>query len=349
MIGANRALLCRMAKHPKQPADQAQSGPAHAHTGRAHRKTVAQRRFKLGSRAVITKGIPRAILQDLYHYFMTVGWPQLFATFAAFFLGFDLLFGLVYDLVPGCIANLNPRGFAGAFFFSVETLSTVGYGDMHPQTVYGHVVAMIEAFVGLMALALITGIMFARFSRPRARFLFARTAIVRPIDGKITLMFRTANARQNIVQEASAQLRMLRDEVTQEGYQLRRITDLPLVRSQHPLFMLGWNIMHVIDAHSPLHDQNSATLRESGAVFILSVSGTDETTGQVLMARAEYQSDAIRWNEAFRDVIEITEDGTLQLDYSKFHDVEPLAVRVHKATNAAREGTDETRPESHLL
>lgn len=342
MIGANRALLCRMATHPKPPSAHDKGGPTPARTGRAHRQAVRQRRFKIGSRAVISIGIPRAILQDLYHYFMTVGWPLLFATFAAFFLGFDLLFGLAYDLVPGCIANLNPRGFPGAFFFSVETLSTVGYGEMHPQTVYGHVVAMIEAFVGLMTLALITGIMFARFSRPRARFLFARTAVVRPIDGKITLMFRAANARQNIVQEATAQLRMLRDEVTQEGYRLRRIIDLPLVRSQHPLFALGWNIMHVIDAQSPLRDQNAATLRESGALFILSVGGTDETTGQVLMARAEYHSDAIRWNEAFRDVVEIGEDGTLQMDYRKFHDVEPLAGRAGEAADAER---PEPRPE----
>ena len=109
---------------------------------------------------------------------MTVSWPRLFATLAAFFLLFDLLFGLLYYLEPGCIANLNPPGFAGDFFFSVETLATVGYGEMHPQSFYGHTVAMIEIFVGLMSLALITGLMFARFSRPHARFLFAKYAVV---------------------------------------------------------------------------------------------------------------------------------------------------------------------------
>ena len=185
----------------------------------SHSRPVGLRRIKIGQREVLTQGIARAVLQDLYHYFMTVSWPKTFGTIAASFLVFDVLFGCLYDAVPGCIANLNPPGFLGAFFFSVETLATVGYGDMHPQTLYGHVVAMIEIFVGLMMLALITGLMFARFSRPKARFLFARFAVVRPIDGKLTLMFRTANARQNVVQEASAQLRMLRDEVTEEGYQ----------------------------------------------------------------------------------------------------------------------------------
>jgi inward rectifier potassium channel len=283
-----------------------------------------RRRLSLGGREVITHGIARPVWQDLYHYFMTVGWPRTFATLAAFFLLFDLLFGWLYYRAPGCIANLNPPGFAGAFFFSVETLATVGYGDMHPQTPYGHSIAAIEIFVGLMSLALITGIMFARFSRPRARFLFARHAVVRPIDGQRMLMFRAANARQNVIQEASAQLRMVRDEVTVEGFELRRITDLPLVRAQHPIFILGWNLMHPIDERSPLRDASEESLRATATTFILSLSGTDETTGQVLMARAEYSSEAIRWNESFRDILETAADGTLQIDYGRFHDVEPL-------------------------
>jgi inward rectifier potassium channel len=287
-------------------------------------RSSAPRRIRLGARDVVSKGLSIAVVQDLYHYFMTVSWTRLFATIAAFFLVFDLLFGCLYDLVPGCVANLNPPGFAGAFFFSVETLATVGYGDMHPQTLYGHVVAMIEIFVGLMMLAVITGIMFARFSRPKARFMFAKVAVVRPIDGRQTLMFRAANARQNVVQEASAKLRMLRDDVTPEGYRLRRIVDLPLVRSQHPVFALGWNLMHTIDGQSPLRSESAESLAESQTTFILSLSGTDETTGQVLMARAEYPSEAIRWNEAFQDILEVQPDGSLHIDYSKFDEVEPL-------------------------
>jgi len=264
-------------------------------------------------------------MHDLYHHFMTVGWPRLFVTLAAFFLSFDLLFGLLYHLAPGCIANLNPPGFAGAFFFSVETFATVGYGDMHPQTLYGHLVAMVEIFAGLMSLALITGIMFARFSRPRARFLFTRNAVVRPIDGRTTFVVRAANERQNIVQDASAQLRMLRDEVTVEGVTIRRIIDLPLVRSQHPMFALGWTIMHVIDEASPLCSETAQSLREKDASFVLSVTGTDETTGQVLSARTEYTSEDIHWNAAFSDLLEEAEDGTLHVDYRRFDRVEPLA------------------------
>jgi inward rectifier potassium channel len=281
------------------------------------------RRVRVGAREIITEGLARGVLHDLFHFFMTVTWLQLFSTFAGFFLGFDVLFGLLYHLVPGCIANLNPPGFAGDFFFSVETLATVGYGDMHPQTVYGHTVAMVEIFVGLMSLAVITGIMFARFSRPRARFLFTRNAVVRPIDGKRTLVFRAANERQNVVQDASARLRMLRNEVSREGFRMRRVIDLPLVRSQHPMFVLGWTIMHVIDDASPLQGETSESLQRCEAAFVLSVSGTDDTTGQTLMARGEYSHADIRWNSTFLDMLEEAEDGTLHMDYAKFHDVEP--------------------------
>jgi inward rectifier potassium channel len=289
--------------------------------------------MRLGARMVITQGIRVEVLQDLFHHFMKVGWPRLFATIAAFFLGFDLLFGFLYNLVPGCIANLNPPGFAGAFFFSVETLATVGYGDMHPQTFYGHTLAMIEIFIGLMSLAVITGMMFARFSRPRARFLFTRNAVVRPVDGRTTLIFRAANERQNIVQEASAQLRMLRDEVTEEGFSIRRIFDLPLIRSQHPIFVLGWSIMHVIDENSPLYGETSESLQQSATAFILGVSGTDDTTGQVMMARAEYEAKDIRWNQTFSDILHVADDGTLHVDFTKFHDTEPLPAGREKAAD----------------
>jgi inward rectifier potassium channel len=304
-------------KHrPKSP-----SGP---HQAAAARKPVGRRIVRLGTREVITEGIVRPIFHDLFHHFMTVSWPRLFATLAAFFIVFDLLFGFLYYLVPGCIANLSPAGFAGDFFFSVETLATVGYGEMHPASFYGHVVAMIEIFVGLMSLALITGLMFARFSRPQARFLFTKNAVVRPIAGKPTLVFRAANERQNVVQDASARLRMLRDEVTEEGYQIRRIIDLPLLRSQHPVFALGWTIMHVIDDASPLRSETAESLVNSMAVFVLSLSGTDENTGQILMARREYSSADLRWNSTFRDILEQAPDGTIHVDYSKFHDIEPL-------------------------
>lgn len=293
----------------------------------AHRKPRAgkrrARRVVLFNRTVITHGLRHEIWNDLYHHFMTVSWPFLFLAFAAFFVALNLIFGLAYMLSPGCIANLNPEGYWGCFFFSMETLATVGYGDMHPQTIYGHSIAGAETFAGLTSLALMTGAMFARFSRPQARFLFARYGVVRPIEGRPTLMLRAANARQNIVMEASARLRLMCDAVTAEGYRIRRIQDLALVRSHHPIFLLGWSLMHVIDADSPLAKETHESLAKSRAVFLLTLSGTDETTGQVLMARHAYSSDAIRWNHSFRDVLHTGADGFDHFDYAKFHIVDP--------------------------
>jgi inward rectifier potassium channel len=288
------------------------------------KRSTNVRRVKVGKREVLTEGFRRVVFHDMFHYFMTITWPQLFATFAVFFLTFDALFGCAYYFVPGCIANLSPPGFAGAFFFSVETLATVGYGDMHPQTFYGHTVAMVEIFVGLMSLAVITGLMFARFSRPRARFLFSQTMVVRPIDGQRTLVLRAANLRLNVIQDASASLYMMRNEVTQEGFRIRRVFDLPLRRSTQPTFNLGWTIMHVLDESSPLSNETAESLRKSDVTFVVNMRGTDESTGQMLTARADYADTDIHWNATFLDVLVEDADGTIHIDYARFDEVEPF-------------------------
>lgn len=297
----------------------------HADPGeRVRARHSKSRRVQFGERELVTVGLKRRVWQDLFHLCMTVTWPALFGGIGALFVAFNLAFACLYDLVPGAVANLNPPGYLGAFFFSVETLATVGYGDMHPQTLYGHSVAAVEIFVGMVSVALVTGVMFARFSRPTARFLFANVAVIRPLDGKRVLMFRAANARQNIIMEASAQLRLIRDTITLEGYRLRRIEDLKLVRSEHPVFILGWNLMHVIDEHSPLFGQTAESLAQAAGVFNITLSGTDETTGHVLMARHAYRSTAIRWDHSFLDIISTGEDGIDRFDYRKFHEVEPF-------------------------
>ncbi len=281
------------------------------------------RRTVMG-RQVVTYGLPRRPWQDLYHLFMTMSWPRLFATYGGVFVLFNLVFGLLYQAQPDAVANLSPSGYWGRFFFSVETLATVGYGDMHPATVYAHIVASVEIFFGLMGLALVTGMMFARFSRPTARILFARRAVVRQFDGRQTLILRAANERQNVIMEASAELRLIRDERTVEGARIRRIYDLPLRRSEQPMFVFGWTLLHVIDEASPLYGINPETLVAAKGYLLLTIGGTDETTGQTLMSRQEYFPAAIHWNHAFVDVFTAGEDGIDHLDYTRFHDVEPL-------------------------
>ena len=287
--------------------------------------------MQLGRTEVLSHGLPRAVWQDLYHLTMTVPWTVLFLGFGLCFVAFNLVFALLYFVAPGSVANVNPPGYLGDFFFSVETLATVGYGDMHPQTLYGHAVAAIQIFIGMLYIAVLTGVVFARFSRPTARFLFAKVGVVRPMDGKVTLMFRAANARQNIIIEASARLRMVYDWQSSEGYRLRRIVDLPLVRNEQPLFILGWNLMHVIDAQSALANQTLESLEAVNATFSLTLSGTDQTTGQVLVSRHEYPAQAVRWDHTFIDVITTNDDGKAVYDYTRFHDTEPLATQAPNA------------------
>jgi inward rectifier potassium channel len=271
----------------------------------------------------LVHGLQRRPWSDLYHVFMTISWTRLFAIYACFFFLFNFIFAGLYSLQPSSVANLNPPGYWGRYFFSVETLATVGYGDMHPQTPYAHIVASLEIFTGVMCLALI-GMMFARFSRPRARVLFARYGVIRPFDGRQTLMLRAANARESIIMEATAQLRLIRDEVTVEGYSFRRIYDLQLRRSAQPVFLFGWNLLHVIDETSPLKGATAETLEATQAYLLLTITGTDETTGQTLMARQEYAGAALRWNYTFADVFTMGKNGVDTFDYTKFDVVEPL-------------------------
>jgi len=218
---------------------------------------------------------------------------------------------------------------------------------MHPRTPYSHVIATLENFVGLTSLAVITGMMFSRFSRPTARILFARYGVIRPFDGVSTLILRVANARANIIMEASASLRLIREDVTVEGTRIRRIYDLPLRRSQQPAFLFGWNLLHVIDAASPLAGANRESLEAAKAFLILTIIGTDETTGQVLMARERYAASTLRWDHGFVDILHTDEHGVDHFDYTKFDELEPLETPMSTvAMEVAPEHVDsKTNPE----
>jgi inward rectifier potassium channel len=281
-------------------------------------------RIRVGNREIVTHGLPRNFWADIYHLSMTASWPVFFACIASIFLLLNALFAGVYLLGDRPVANLAPDGFLGAFFFSVETLGTVGYGNMYPQSVYGHVVATIEIFVGSISLAVVTGVIFARFSRPRSRIICSRYPVVRPIDGTPTLLIRAANARQNVILEASARLRMIRSEPTAEGMPLRRLYDLKLTREHHPMLLLSWSIMHVIDETSPLYGIPPEVLGAEDTGFVLSIEGVDETTTQTMQARFMFTADQIRWNHAYLDLLQVNENGENRMDFSRFHDVVPL-------------------------
>ena len=279
------------------------------------------RKIRMGSTEVQTHGLPSAYLQDVYHYAMTLSWWWFMVICASAFLLLNTLFAGLYMVFDGAIANQFPDGFWGAFFFSVETLATVGYGDMHPATLYAHAVATVEIFIGMSSVALITGVMFARFSLPRARILFSEHPVVSTMDGRQTLMIRMANARQNMIVDASAKLRLIRTEYTAEGKQFRRIYDLKLRRDEQPMFILGWSLMHDLDPQGPLQDLRDPQT-QSDAILVLSISGVDETTGQTMLSRHIYEHHKIRWGHRHVDLLSTDAQGKSHMDYSRIHDTE---------------------------
>ena len=305
-------------------------------------KRRSRRPVNLGDRLVHTRGLPNQSWQDLYHLAMTGTWTRFISAIALVFLALNVLFACLYSLGSNSIANLSPPGFLGRFFFSVETLATVGYGDMHPQTLFAHMVATVEIFCGVVSTALITGMIFARFSRPRARILFAQKAVISVMDGVTSLMIRAANARQNVIVDASARLRMVLRETTSEGEKLRRIHDLPLVREQHPIFLLGWNMVHRIDASSPLMGHDAESLARQSATFILTMTGQDETTGQTMQARQTYAHEDLRWQHRYVDLF--VEDAVLGevMDYTRFHDTQLIQPKV--PSDASQEGQSPAEP-----
>lgn len=279
----------------------------------------------MGSREIETRGLADGFWTDLYHRSMTVYWPVFFGIAAAIFILLNAIFALIFYLGADPIANASPNlpKILSYFYFSIETLATVGYGDMHPETDYGHLVATVEIFTGMCFLAVMTGLIFARFSRPRARFIFVDHPVVGMHQGLPALMLRVANARNNTISQATARLWLFRLENTAEGHELRRYHELKLERNEHPMFTLSWSIFHRIDPLSPLYGLDAKKLAALDAALALNLSGVDDSSAQHLYARRVYSHRDIRWNHRYRDITSISVDGRLLIDYSVFHEVVP--------------------------
>jgi inward rectifier potassium channel len=275
---------------------------------------------------VVQVGLRREWFTDLYHRTLTVSWPRFLGLALAVYLATNMLFATLYLLQPGAITKARPGSFIDAFFFSVETIATIGYGVMSPATVYANLLMTVESAVGLLFVALTTGLVFARFSRPTARVLFSRVAVVGPHNGKPTLSVRLANQRQNQLLAAQVSMTLVRDERTAEGELRRRFHDLKLTRDRSPVFALTFTVMHEIDADSPLRGGGADVLTELNAELIVTASGIDETLAQPVHARSSYLAHEIIWDHRFADVLGWTDDGRRAIDYSRFHDTVSLAA-----------------------
>lgn len=268
------------------------------------------------------RGRPFAPHKDLYHFVLEVPWTAFFGIVLVLYVTVNLVFAAAYRLEPGCISGVHD--FEAAFYFSVQTMATIGYGTFAPLTRFGHVLVTFEAIVGIFATAMVTGLTFAKFARPTARVIFSDKVVVAERDGVPHVMFRLANSRHNTVVEAQLRVTLLVNERTAEGEFMRRQIDVPLVRPQTGLFSLSWTAMHRIDEKSPFFGPRALEdLKEREAEILLGMSGLDDTIGQTIHARYRYTIADVVVAKKFADVITTDPDGTRVLDYTHFHEVVP--------------------------
>jgi inward rectifier potassium channel len=283
-------------------------------------RTARPRVVRLGSREVIAEGLRLSFWADISHRCMTASWPAFIGGAVLVFIVFNAVFAVFYWIGNQPISNVPAGDYIDYLYFSIETLSTAGYGDMHPQTHYGHFIAAVELFTGIFSMSLMTGLIFARFSRPNARLLFADNPVISHHEGKRTLMIRFVNERHNIISNATAKLWLLKNMVSIEGQPLRRFYELPLVRNEHPALALSWTLYHVIDEESPLYGLDADDLETSDVTLVVVVSGYDVVAAQTVHARKPYDHSDIRFGHRYADIIGTTEDGRIKIDYGRFHE-----------------------------
>jgi inward rectifier potassium channel len=260
---------------------------------------------------------------DAYSSLFSMRPAAFIATYVGVYLTLNTLFALLYMVQPGSVTEARPGSFRDHFFFSVETFATVGYGVMSPHTLYGHIVTSAEILTGVFFTAGLAGLIFSRFSRPRARMLFSDVCIVSLYRGAPALMLRVASRRNRAMSEVSARLTLLHKEGTDKTFS-RRFVDLPLVRSSAPLIGLSWTLAHLITPESPLANLASMIADDPNLTLIASLNGFDETIAATVSARKIYASGDIRFDHTFVDIIGLTADGRISLDLTRIHEVEPL-------------------------
>ena len=257
---------------------------------------------------------------DFYHHLLTSSWPMLFAQIVGAFITINFVFALAYYLSGGIE---NAHSFADVYFFSVETIATIGYGKMSPVTITSEILMSIEALLGLINFAVITGLIFAKFSRPTARVRFSRVAVISKRDGVASLMFRMANVRSNKIVEAQIHVVFSRDELTREGEHVRRFYDLDLARYRNAIFAYSWTAVHPIQPGSPFYGVKPEDLATDNASLTVSLTGIDETFSQTIHSRGSYTYSDIIWGARLADIIVMSPTGSgFTIDYSKFDEVE---------------------------
>lgn len=267
---------------------------------------------------------------SLYHFLLTVTWPRFLALAAAGYVATNALFAAVYvacgpGALEGPAGGALPARIAQAFFFSVQTLATIGYGRVSPDGLAANVVVAVESLVGLLGFAVVAGIGFARFARPNPQVIFSRQAVVAPYQGMTGFMFRLANARSSQLVEVEAKVSLS----WREPDGRREFDELPLERHRVAFFPLSWTVVHPIDAASPLHGWTAEQLRAADAEFLILLSAYDETSAQTVHVRSSYKADEVVFGARFRRILDAgAPDGVMRLDIRGISDIEGVANDV---------------------
>jgi inward rectifier potassium channel len=274
---------------------------------------------------VLIRGQDKSRWTDVYHAILTAPWWLFLLGLAAVFITVNVGFALLYLTDAHGIEHARPGSFWDRFLFSVQTIGSINYSMMVPKSAFVNGVVVIEAFVGFLYLAMMASLMFARLSRPSARVVFSKVAVVAPFDGVPTLMFRAANQRGNQILDAAINVTLAHQAVTSEGIAMRRFLELELVRARTSLFTLSWTVMHTIDERSPLFGLSLDELYERQMEIIVLLRGTDDTLADIVYVRHAYTPDDIVWNRRFVDVLSVSPQGRRVVDLTRFHDTCPIA------------------------
>jgi inward rectifier potassium channel len=270
----------------------------------------------------IIGGPPRRRMRDLHHAFLRLTWPRAILTIVAAYLSLNLLFGLAYTFSGG-IANARPGSLFDGFSFSIQTMGTIGYGYMYPQTPLANFFVTVESVTGMVVTALATGLLFSKFSILRPRIAFSHKAVIGPMDGIPTLMVRIGNERGNHIMDAQIRMEMYRTEKTKEGRTFYRLIELAMTRNRAPALGTAWNAMHPITKDSPLFGLTPETFREQEIEIIVSVAGIDDTSMQPVLAANRYEDRDVIWGAEPADVITIENDGSIIFNHDQFHQFRP--------------------------
>lgn len=261
-------------------------------------------------------------LRDFYHATMRLSWPSTLLLIAFFYVVANAVFAIGFELTGG-VAHAD-GSFADAFFFSAQTMGTIGYGAMYPETRAANTLVVVESVVGLTLTALLTGLVFAKFSRPTARVVFTREAVIAPMNGVPTLMVRLGNQRGNQLVDVHIRAILFRTETTKEGKPFYRAIDLALVRDHMISLSRTWTMLHSIDERSPLHGVTAEDLARTDAELAVLVVGLDDTSMQIMHAKTRYFSRRILFGKRHVDIVSEDQNGAMVVDLRKFHDVEPV-------------------------